>query len=149
MADEDHKFDRRHSDAVVSALSTRVGLLEGRVEVIEHEIASANRGITTATAEVKANTRLCEEIQGRAEEIYGVATELQTLLREKGAAAALGELAAFTNDMQAVWRVCKKARAALIETAKWGAAGGVILAALTAPSWGEAVVRIAKPLFGF
>lgn len=52
--EEGHGFDRRGTDVNVAALATRLGSLEGRVEVLEEQGRTANR-------ELAANTRLTKQ----------------------------------------------------------------------------------------
>lgn len=62
MAHEDHNFNRRRTDANVLALATRVGSLEGRIEVLEAQSEANGR-------ELVANTRLTQQVH---EAVFGV-----------------------------------------------------------------------------
>lgn len=70
MSDDAHQFDRRKDDVNVASLANRVGMLEGRVEVIEHEMRESNAGLRAANAEIRANTRLTEEAHGWSSDVH-------------------------------------------------------------------------------
>lgn len=64
-AEEVHRFDRRRSDVVVSALATRVGILESGFESLTQQVTDLGRSLDKQTNELSANTALTEEAHGQ------------------------------------------------------------------------------------
>jgi hypothetical protein len=98
--DEDHKFDRRGTDANVAALSVRVRGLEGRVGLLEDKVDLNSR-------ELIANTALTKQVHQNTEAIVEAVTWLSTTKKVMivgitgvgGLAAAGTALVAFLKNL--------------------------------------------------
>lgn len=97
---EEHRFDRRQSDANVASLATRIGCLESRVEVIELQ-GSENR------MELRANTRICSQVH---EALFGRDTDEEP-----------GGLQAKVREVHGVFKDAQRGLAMLSKVADTGA----------------------------
>lgn len=89
-ASEEHKFDRRVTDANVAALATRVTGLEGRMSVVESELAANTRELVANTALTKQVHEMAERTEKNTKQVVSA---VQWLGTTRALIVAVGSLA--------------------------------------------------------